>query len=159
PAVVLNSPITGASYTAPASVTLGATAAAQYNSLDSVAFFANGALLGSISNSPYVFTATGLTVGNYTIMAEVTDGSGLPGTSAPVNITISSGSGSPYWLASRSTALPFLNMPQSFDNRLMPAKLSQTGAFTDTANVIPIAGLIPYAPNTPLWSDGALKNR
>jgi uncharacterized repeat protein (TIGR03806 family) len=159
PGVVLNSPANGATYTAPASVTVGATAAAQYNSIDSVAFFANSTLLGTMSNSPYVFTATGLASGNYTIKAVVTDGSGLTGTSAPVNVTISSGSGAPYGLASRSTVQPFLNMPQLFDTPQLPAKLSQTGAFTDTGKVVPITGLIPYAPNTPLWSDGALKNR
>ncbi len=40
-----------------------------------------------------------------------------------------------------------------------PALLSQTGAFTDTANMTPAAALIPYDVNSPLWSDGAAKKR
>jgi uncharacterized repeat protein (TIGR03806 family) len=40
-----------------------------------------------------------------------------------------------------------------------PALLSQTGAFTDTANLTPSAALVPYGVNSPLWSDGAVKQR
>ncbi len=40
-----------------------------------------------------------------------------------------------------------------------PALLSQTGAFTDLASLTPHAGLIPYTPGSPLWSDRAVKRR
>lgn len=40
-----------------------------------------------------------------------------------------------------------------------PALLSQTGAFTDLANLTPAAGVVPYGVNAPLWSDAALKKR
>lgn len=40
-----------------------------------------------------------------------------------------------------------------------PRLLSQTGAFSDTARLIPAPSLIPYAVNAPLWSDGAVKSR
>ncbi len=40
-----------------------------------------------------------------------------------------------------------------------PEQLSLTGLFSDTANMIPAAGLIEYEVTTPLWSDGALKKR
>ncbi|MEM9079369.1 MAG: carbohydrate-binding protein [Verrucomicrobiota bacterium] len=40
-----------------------------------------------------------------------------------------------------------------------PAFLSQTGAFTDLANLTPAPGLLPYSVNSPLWSDNALKQR
>jgi uncharacterized repeat protein (TIGR03806 family) len=40
-----------------------------------------------------------------------------------------------------------------------PKLLSQTGAFSDTARLIPAAGLVPYNVNSPLWSDGAVKSR
>jgi hypothetical protein len=49
-------------------------------------------------------------------------------------------------------------MPTTF-NGTLPALLSGTGAFSDTTNRIPAGGLIPYQPNTPLWSDGAVKSR
>lgn len=40
-----------------------------------------------------------------------------------------------------------------------PAILSQTGAFSDMANLTPADGLIPYDLNQPFWSDGAEKYR
>lgn len=42
---------------------------------------------------------------------------------------------------------------------VFPALLSETGAFTDTANMEPAPFLVPYEVNSPLWSDGALKKR
>ncbi len=41
----------------------------------------------------------------------------------------------------------------------MPDLLSQTGAFTDTVTRTPRPGLVPYALNSPLWTDGAVKSR
>lgn len=40
-----------------------------------------------------------------------------------------------------------------------PPLLSQTGAFSDLATLTPAAGVVPYAVNAPLWSDGAAKMR
>ncbi len=158
PGVVLNSPANGAAYTAPASITLSATADAQFNRIDNVAFYANGSLLGIVSNSPYVFTATGLAIGSYVVVAVATDATGITGTSGSANITVSAGTGAPYGLATRSPVPAFFNMPQTF-NGALPAKLSLTGVFANTPSMSPVSGLIAYAPNTALWSDGALKTR
>ncbi len=67
----------------------------------------------------------------------------------------------PYGLDSRAPIGPYLNntMP-SYDGAFpFPTVLAATGAFTDVPNVVPTEGLIPFAPNSPLWSDGALKSR
>jgi hypothetical protein len=40
-----------------------------------------------------------------------------------------------------------------------PPLLSQTGAFTDTRNLVPSEGLIPYDLVVAFWSDGAAKER
>ena len=41
----------------------------------------------------------------------------------------------------------------------IPDLLSQTGCFDSTQPLIPATGVIPYAVNVPLWSDGAIKER
>jgi uncharacterized repeat protein (TIGR03806 family) len=41
----------------------------------------------------------------------------------------------------------------------LPAKLSQTGAFSDLATLTPNAGIVPYEPNVAFWSDHAIKTR
>lgn len=40
-----------------------------------------------------------------------------------------------------------------------PQLLSQTGAFTNLATLTPRSGLIPFGVNSPLWTDGAEKQR
>jgi uncharacterized repeat protein (TIGR03806 family) len=161
PTVALVRPANGDHYTAEASMTIGADTEAQYNSIDKVDFYANGNLLGTLTNSiyapVYAMTATGLGAGNYTLTAVATDGSNLGSTSTPVNITISAGSGKPYGLTTNGMVSAFLNMPATF-NGTLPALLSQTGVFGDTSNRTPGSGLIPYLPNVPSWSDGAVKN-
>jgi mono/diheme cytochrome c family protein len=154
PSVILTAPTNGASYTASASVTLNAEAAAQYNTLSAVDFYLGSTLLGSVRNPPYSLTATGLAAGSYALTAVAVDGSGLSNSSAPVNITINSGTGQPYGLTNLASAPAFYNMPPVFTGPL-PAQLSLTGVFTNTPAMDPAASLIPYAPNVSEWSDGA----
>jgi uncharacterized repeat protein (TIGR03806 family) len=40
-----------------------------------------------------------------------------------------------------------------------PRQLSETGLFTSTKDLTPAPGLIAYSVNSPLWSDGAAKDR
>ena len=162
PTVVLASPTNGSTYTGIASVTLGANADAPYNPINKVDFYANSGLVGTLSNTSYAplyaLTLTGLNAGTYALTAVATDGSGLSSTSAPINITVNAGSGLPYGLTANGTTSAFLNMPTTFIGTL-PSLLSGTGAFANTPNRTPAGGLIPYTPNTPLWSDGAVKSR
>jgi uncharacterized repeat protein (TIGR03806 family) len=41
----------------------------------------------------------------------------------------------------------------------LPKLLSQTGVFADVKTLAPAAGVLPFAVNSPLWSDGAEKQR
>ncbi len=162
PTVILAEPTNGATYTGAASVTIGANADAPNNPISKLDFYANATLLGTLSNSPdaplYTLTTTGLSPGSYSLTAVATDGSGLVSTSAPVSITVIAGSGAPYGMTANLQVSPFLNMPKTFTGPLPPL-LSQTGAFSDTPDRIAASGLIPYVPNAPLWSDGAVKSR
>lgn len=162
PSVVIIAPTNGATYTASASVSLTADAAAQYNTLDHVNFYAGSSFLGSVSNAPYTLTVTGFAAGNYALTAVAVDGSGLSSTSTPANVIVNSGSGLPYGITGVAPTPAYYNMPQSFDGvsfGTIPPVLSQTGVFTNASAMAPFSGLIPYAPNTPLWSDGAAKIR
>ena len=159
PTVALTAPLTGASYTAAASVTLSADADAPNNPISSVSFYGNGNFLGSVSTAPYTLTATGLAAGSYALTAVVTDASGLSSTSAVVSVTVNAGSGLAYGLTTNAPVKAFLNMPATYAGGSLPAQLSLTGVFSNTAAMIPTNGLVPYSVNTPLWSDGALKTR
>jgi len=158
PTIILSSPTNGSAYTAMASVTISANADAPYNPVSRVDFYANSTFIGSVSNVPYALTTTGLGAGDYALTAVATDASGLSSTSAPVNITVTTATGQAYGLTNAGTATAFFNMPSTFNGSLPPL-LSQTGVFSNTPSMTPVNGLIPYQPNVPLWSDGALKIR
>jgi uncharacterized repeat protein (TIGR03806 family) len=66
--------------------------------------------------------------------------------------------GQPYAFTSRVVAHPYLRMPARPDGPI-PKLLSQTGAFKDTAHLVPSDELIPYDLIIPFWSDGAQKLR
>jgi uncharacterized repeat protein (TIGR03806 family) len=70
----------------------------------------------------------------------------------------SRGASDPYGLNFRLVSKPYLNMPPRADGPF-PALLSQTGAFSDTRDLIPNKTLIPYDLVVPFWSDGAIKTR
>jgi uncharacterized repeat protein (TIGR03806 family) len=159
PGIVPVNPAVHSSFAASASVTLGVEAKTLHNPIATVDFFANNRPLGTLTNSiyspVYALTTKGLEPGHYTLTAVATDGSGLRSTSAPVNITVTAGSGLPYGLTSREIVASFLNLPSTY-NDAMPPALSGTGVFRDTGRRAPSGGLIPYRPNAPMWSDGAL---
>lgn len=64
----------------------------------------------------------------------------------------------PYGLTSRIETPAYLNMPPLAVGKI-PLLLSETGVFSDTARLIPSAGLIPYELIVSFWSDGADKSR
>src|SRR5437868_4204636 len=64
----------------------------------------------------------------------------------------------PIGLESRPIAKAYLDMPERAEG-VMPARLSQTGAFRSIADLTPAAALIPYDINVSFWSDGAYKAR
>lgn len=67
----------------------------------------------------------------------------------------------PYGLDTRAPIGPYLNssMPPRAGAFAFPPHLSATGAFSDVGTLTPSTGVIPYAVNSPLWSDGAAKKR
>jgi uncharacterized repeat protein (TIGR03806 family) len=62
----------------------------------------------------------------------------------------------PYGLPHRELATTVQARPTPSD---WPPLLSQTGAFRSLADLTPNPGVVPYAVNAPLWSDGAAKRR
>jgi uncharacterized repeat protein (TIGR03806 family) len=64
----------------------------------------------------------------------------------------------PYGLAVRPDSEAYLSMPMLASGAI-PPRLSQTGAFAYTPDLVPGKGLIPYDLVVPFWSDGAEKSR
>lgn len=88
PTVSITSPAESASFTAPASITINATAADEGGSISKVEFYSGATLIGMDETSPYSFTWTGVAAGSYALTAVATDNSGLSTSSIPVNIIV-----------------------------------------------------------------------
>lgn len=91
PTVSITAPSAGSSYTAPAAINVTANAGDTDGSVASVAFYANGSLLGTDTTSPYAFSWSSVPAGSYNLTAIATDNGGATTTSAPVGVTVNPG--------------------------------------------------------------------
>jgi regulation of enolase protein 1 (concanavalin A-like superfamily) len=88
PTVSLTTPVSGATFVAPATIALTATAADTDGSIARVAFYSGTTLLGTATASPYTFTWPAVPAGSYSVTAVATDNLGASATSPPVTVTV-----------------------------------------------------------------------
>jgi hypothetical protein len=88
PTVTLTQPADGASFTAPATIGLSATASDTDGTVTKVEFFNGVTKLGEDTTAPFGFTWSGVGAGSYTLTARATDDLGATATSAPSRITV-----------------------------------------------------------------------
>jgi len=121
PTVSLTTPVSGATFTAPASVAIVATAADSDGTVTKVDFYAGATLVGSDSSSPFSFTWNGAAAGSYAVTAVATDNSGATTTSAAVAISIASNVAPTVSMTSPATGASFVS----------PASVTFTATATD----------------------------
>jgi uncharacterized protein YfcZ (UPF0381/DUF406 family) len=88
PAVSITSPVNGASFTAPASITINASASDADGTVSKVDFYNGTTLLNTDITAPYSFVWSNVAAGNYTITAKATDNSAAVTSSTSVNIMV-----------------------------------------------------------------------
>src|SRR6266508_2110582 len=88
PTVTLTSPTNGASFFAPATVQLAATASDSDGTVVRVDFFQGTTLIGTSTSAPFTATWSNVPIGNYTLTAKAIDNGGASTTSAPVSISV-----------------------------------------------------------------------
>jgi regulation of enolase protein 1 (concanavalin A-like superfamily) len=90
PTVSLTAPAAGATYTAPASITMSATASDTDGTVARVDFYQGSTLVGSDTTSPYSYTWSSVAAGSYQLTAVARDDDGATRTSAAVSVTVNS---------------------------------------------------------------------
>jgi hypothetical protein len=95
PTVTLTQPSNGATFTAPATVNLAATASDADGTVTKVEFFNGTTKLGEDTTAPYSFTWSGVAAGTYSLTARATDDLGGVTTSVSSRITVSSSNVAP----------------------------------------------------------------
>ncbi|WP_162426605.1 phytase [Pontibacter pudoricolor] len=88
PTITINSPTNNISFTAPATITLKATASDSDGAVAKVEFFSGAIKLGEDVTSPYSYTWNNVGAGKYTVSTIATDNSGLRSTSKAISITV-----------------------------------------------------------------------
>ncbi len=88
PSVTLTSPTNNASFAAPATITLTATAADTDGTIASVQLLNGAGVVATLASPPYTSTLTNVTAGSYTFTAKATDNNGAITTSAAANVTV-----------------------------------------------------------------------
>jgi Galactose oxidase-like, Early set domain/Bacterial Ig domain len=88
PVATLDQPANGASFTAPANISLAATASDADGTVSKVEFFNGTTKLGEDATAPYSIVWSGVGAGTYTLTARATDDLGYTSTSSPSTVTV-----------------------------------------------------------------------
>jgi photosystem II stability/assembly factor-like uncharacterized protein len=88
PTASITAPALNASFTAPANVTVNATASDADGTISKVEFFNGSTLIGTDLTSPYSFVWSNVAAGTYSLTVKATDNAGATGTSTIVTIFV-----------------------------------------------------------------------
>ena len=127
PTVALTSPASGASFIAPANITLTATAADSDGTVQKVDFFQGGtSLIATATSAPYTVNWSSVAPGSYSVTAVATDNRNATTTSAPVSVTVV------------ANALPAVSItsPASGANFTAPANIAISATALDSDGTI-----------------------
>jgi regulation of enolase protein 1 (concanavalin A-like superfamily) len=144
PAVTLTGPVDGATFIAPATISLNATASDTDGTISTVEFYAGTTLIGSDTTSPYTATWSNVAAGSYSLTAIARDNVGAAGTSSAHIVTVSGSS------TNQPPAIS-LTSPASGATFTAPASIALAAAASDTDGTI--ARVDFYAGTTLVGSD------
>lgn len=91
PTVSITSPANGSKFTAPASITISASASDADGSIARVEFYNGNTKLGEDQSSPYSYNWSNVAAGSYTLTAKAYDNSGASTSSSGISISVSTG--------------------------------------------------------------------
>ena len=99
PTVSISAPADNATYSLPANITLVASASdADGGTVAQVEFYNGTTLLGTLTQSPYVYSWSDVAQGTYTVTAKATDDMGVSTTSSAITINVSGNAGTTYYI-------------------------------------------------------------
>ena len=144
PTVSLTAPASGATFTAPASFGLAATASDADGTIAGVDFYAGSTLLATDTSSPYAYTWSGVTAGSYGLTAVARDNAGATTTSAARTVTVSPAS-------SNQPPVVSLTAPANGAVYTAPALIAITATASDTNGTVTVVEF--YAGTTMIGSN------
>jgi regulation of enolase protein 1 (concanavalin A-like superfamily) len=161
PTVSISNPKTGATYTAPANISITATAGDVDGSITRGAFYAGTQLVGSDSTNPFTVTWRNVPAGTYRLKAVVTDNEGATTTSPTITVTVAPappapipGGSSPNWseFINSSRAINWsgagFTIPAYSTNCVVQPRLTPNSSSAAAANAIAIQNALSSCDET-----------
>ena len=126
PSVAITSPTSGATFSAPANITIAASASETGGTIAKVDFYQGTTLIGTATAAPYSVTWSNVPAGSYSLTAVATDGGSATATSSPVAVTVN------------TTAAPTVSItsPASGAMFTAPANIPITASASETGGTI-----------------------
>jgi len=126
PVVAITAPADGATYIAPATISITATATDADGTIANVKFYNGSTLLGTDTSSPYAGSVSSVPAGTYAIRAEATDNDGAIVSSATINAIVN------------ANAVPVVTVTLPTNNTpfIAPATIAMTATATDSDGTI-----------------------
>lgn len=126
PTITLTSPANGATFTAPASISLAATASDSDGTISRVEFLNGNTVIGTDTVAPYTFNFTNVAAGNYALSARAVDNGNAVGVSNIANVTVTAPQ-TPNFTLSANPASLTINRGASGTSTI---NITRTGGFT-----------------------------
>ncbi|MFL5731214.1 MAG: Ig-like domain-containing protein [Cytophagaceae bacterium] len=156
PTVSITSPANGTSFTAPASITINASASDADGTVSKVDFYNGTTLLNSDVSAPYSFVWSNVAAGNYTITAKATDNAGAV-TSTSVNVTVTTSGGTNQIpvisITSPANGDRSFTAPASITINVNASDPDGSIAKVDFYNGNTLLGTVTSAPYTYVWNN------
>jgi uncharacterized protein (DUF2141 family) len=131
PTVSITSPVSGATFTALASITINATAADSDGTIARVDFYGGSQLIGTDAASPFSATWTGVAAGSYALTAVARDNGGATRTSNAVSVTVAA--------VTASTATTVVFVPSTNDATAVTSYSVALRRASDAVTATPVA--------------------
>ncbi|WP_050855606.1 Ig-like domain-containing protein, partial [Gillisia limnaea] len=128
PAVAITAPANNATFIAPATIVINATASDTDGTIAKVEFFQGTTKLGEDLSSPYSFSWNNAAAGTYSLTARATDDKAAVTTSAAVNVTVSDSTNTPPTVA--------ITAPANNATFIAPATIVVEATASDTDGTI-----------------------
>lgn len=157
PVASVTSPASNAVFTAPASMTIAASASDPDGSIAVVEFFQNGVSLNATNLAPYRYNWNRVAPGTYALTVAATDSRGGVTTSAPVTVSV---------VPPNSAPVVALTSPEAGANVLVPSTVTLAASASDSdgtiskveffkgTELIGTATVAPYAINWTVAAPG-----
>jgi len=151
PTIVLSSPVSGANYTPPATISCSASVTANGHTITQVQFYNGATLLGTAAAAPYNYSWNSVSAGTYSLSAKAVYDSGSTVVSTSANVTVT------------NVPLPsiVLNSPSNGTSYTAPATISCAATVTANGHTVTqvqfyngatLLGTAAAAPYTHSWN-------